>query len=343
MGCLCSTPAVEIATPSAVIAPSAHVKPSSNEDELTLPDSTLIWEPIVPLTERAVHPLFLSAVCQLEVVLPDRGSVKLADLYTYEVVFHFIKKHTEDTQISLVETLALMLLEDEETKAIMRPSSSSIPHSRPSSSSGRDSASSLTDISISIRHNFQARSPKEALRNILEKYVTWAGGAKPFHGPTNYFLSHAWSYKLGDLRDMCKQHYETVSGSEYKYFPIFYWIDIFAVAQNFTGDFQKHPDGNFPAVIRVSEGVVFTIHPWKNAIAPSRIWCLFEAVTAVEFGVNLELLVESEFRNTKMSKQQLLNSLQEAVSGLDVSKAKATVESDREMIIGMVKKREGGV
>jgi hypothetical protein len=34
-----------------------------------------------------------------------------------------------------------------------------------------------------------------------------------------------------------------VSGSEYKYCPVFYWIDIFAVAQNFTGDFQKHPDG----------------------------------------------------------------------------------------------------
>jgi hypothetical protein len=42
----------------------------------------------------------------------------------------------------------------------------------------------------------------QALRKILEKYMTWAGGPKPFHGPTNYFLSHAWSYKLGDLRDM---------------------------------------------------------------------------------------------------------------------------------------------
>ena len=50
-------------------------------------------------------------------------------------------------------------------------------------------------------------------------------------------------------------------------------IDIFAVNQNFTGDFTKHPDGNFPSVIRNSEGVVFTMFPWNAPIAPKRIWC----------------------------------------------------------------------
>jgi hypothetical protein len=33
-----------------------------------------------------------------------------------------------------------------------------------------------------------------------------------------------------------------------------------------------------------------------------------------------------------MTKEQLLSSLQEAVSGLDVGKAKATVESDRSVL-----------
>lgn len=44
--------------------------------------------------------------------------------------------------------------------------------------------------------------------------------------------------------------------------------------QNFTGDFTKHPDGNFPSVIRNSEGVVFTMFPWNEPIAPKRIWCV---------------------------------------------------------------------
>ncbi len=41
--------------------------------------------PIVPLTERAVHPFFLAAICQLQIDVPGRGMVKLGDLYTYEV------------------------------------------------------------------------------------------------------------------------------------------------------------------------------------------------------------------------------------------------------------------
>jgi hypothetical protein len=63
-----------------------------------------------------------------------------------------------------------------------------------------------------------------------------------------------------------------------------------------TGDFKLHPDGNFPAVIRKSQSVVFTIHPWTAPVAPTRIWCLFEALNAVELGVELEFQLDPEFR-----------------------------------------------
>ena len=42
-------------------------------------------DPVVPLVERAVHPLFLAAVSQIEVEMEGRGRVKLGDLYTHEV------------------------------------------------------------------------------------------------------------------------------------------------------------------------------------------------------------------------------------------------------------------
>lgn len=51
-------------------------------------------DPVVPLVERAVHPLFLAAVSQIEVEMEGRGRVKLGDLYTHEV------SQTLDTQLT---------------------------------------------------------------------------------------------------------------------------------------------------------------------------------------------------------------------------------------------------
>ncbi len=90
---------------------------------------------------------------------------------------------------------------------------------------------------------------------------------------------------------------------------------------------------------------------------------MFEAVTAVENNIELELLIDSgkmlvlisfffvelvlfssDFhKNSKMTKQQLLAGCQETVEALDVGKAQATVEQDRQLILGMVQKREGGI
>jgi hypothetical protein len=116
---------------------------------------------------------------------------------------------------------------------------------------------------------------------VMGTFNTLAGG-KPFCGQANYFLSHAWGYKLGDLRDLVRQHYENVTGKRYAYAPIYYWIDIFAVSQNFCGNFNGHPDGNFSSVIKDCESLVFTMQPWEMPLAPRRAWCLFEAVTAIK-------------------------------------------------------------
>lgn len=35
--------------------------------------------------------------------------------------------------------------------------------------------------------------------------------------------------------------------------PVFYWVDIFAVTQHFSGDFKDHPDSDFPGVIRAAK------------------------------------------------------------------------------------------
>lgn len=35
-------------------------------------------------------------------------------------------------------------------------------------------------------------------------------------------------------------------------------------------------------MIKASQAVLFTMHPWRSPVAPTRVWCLFEALTAVQ-------------------------------------------------------------
>ncbi len=128
-------------------------------------------------------------------------------------------------------------------------------------------------------------------------------------------FSHCWSYKLRDLITLLMRHYDaqpgTAGGRVYQ--PLYYWrvlqlapwgklrfdrtslcrVDIFAVQQNFKGDFKDHPDSDFPAVIRATQvgrkgsddiyteqiscpphtqAVLFTIMPWRAPLCVERVW-----------------------------------------------------------------------
>ena len=82
--------------------------------------------------------------------------------------------------------------------------------------------------------------------------------------------------------------------------------------------------------------MVFTIYPWREPIAPSRIWCLFEAMTASDLGVELQFQLDSDFKNQsqplKQLEQGLLKSL---VSDLDVGRAQV----ERAGQVGVIPKK----
>ncbi|KXZ43405.1 hypothetical protein GPECTOR_91g559 [Gonium pectorale] len=99
-------------------------------------------------------------------------------------------------------------------------------------------------------------------------------GKGSYFGKANYFVSHAWKYKFGDLAAMVEQ--EWLQGREG-----FFWVDILAVGQHFQGDFNKNPDSDFGSVIAGADGgLLLTIHPSAEPVTPTRVWCLFEIATA---------------------------------------------------------------
>ncbi|KXZ41996.1 hypothetical protein GPECTOR_227g503 [Gonium pectorale] len=154
-------------------------------------------------------------------------------------------------------------------------------------------------------------------------------------GPTSYFVSHAWSYTFSDLVSLVERHYEGLADTERgkKFVPVYYWVDILAVTQHFAGDFKDHPDSDFPGVIRASKAVLFTMYPWRSPIAPTRVWCLFEALTAVQSeGVELDVLLD-----TGGSKDTGVGTVLTVASSLDVRAAQASVPSDKAYIMGCIR------
>ncbi len=72
----------------------------------------------------------------------------------------------------------------------------------------------------------------------------------------------------------CPRSAETDGGR--LYVPVFYWVDIFAVTQHFSGDFKDHPDSDFPGVIRAAKvgrhaGLLhFSLH--TAYLTPAGVW-----------------------------------------------------------------------
>ncbi|KXZ51891.1 hypothetical protein GPECTOR_11g325 [Gonium pectorale] len=153
-------------------------------------------------------------------------------------------------------------------------------------------------------------------------------------GPTSYFVSHAWSYTFSGLVSLVERHYEGLADTERgkKFVPVYYWVDILAVTQHFAGDFKDHPDSDFPGVIRASKAVLFTMYPWRSPIAPTRVWCLFEALTAVQSEAQHAIQIATPAppcaHFVPPTSPACLGPLQEALMTTTLKKATAARDSD---------------
>ncbi|KAG2490840.1 hypothetical protein HYH03_010759 [Edaphochlamys debaryana] len=176
--------------------------------------------------------------------------------------------------------------------------------------------------------------PKYTPKQCAGGVMNWLDDGPSCFGTTAYFASHSWTYKFGELVSLLEGHYAAQPGTEggKVFVPIYYWVDIIAVTQHFSGDFKDHPDSDFPGVIRASQSVLFTMHPWRSPVAPTRVWCLFEALTALQCqGVGLDVILDmGSSRDTSPA------TLATVVRSIDVRASKAAVPADRYYLLGLI-------
>jgi hypothetical protein len=159
--------------------------------------------------------------------------------------------------------------------------------------------------------------------------------------------------------------------------PPYYWIDIFAINQHEGTDEKNEdmpgwdsmaPHRGFQRVIRntggqrvigntglpglVPPGLVLALQdPWDDPRIVHRVWCLYEMTTALSVdGGRVEGLIggkdlrnmREKFGPVRTPTSEFVK-IEEAISRIDVSDAKATKQQDREEIFKLIAEKTGGV
>jgi hypothetical protein len=156
-------------------------------------------------------------------------------------------------------------------------------------------------------------------------------------GTVTVFVSHTWSNPWGLVVGVARKF-----ASEFKeYHPgkeLYFWIDLFAIHQHTRCDnIRKIDILQLEAVVKSAVNVLLVCDERVKPL--TRVWCLFEIAITLPNGNYGKLQPRcGRLEGRKFVPIQDGDTLRAIADEIDLEKAEATVESDREMIFEMVKK-----
>lgn len=171
-------------------------------------------------------------------------------------------------------------------------------------------------------------------------------------GPASIMLSYTWGYTIGDIVDVLT-NYCTSNGLNPK--EMYVWICCLCINQHRVVELKKQKeDIPFDEFRKVFHGrvtsighVVAMMSPWTGPEYLTRVWCIFELFTAsmmedCELTIEMPKREREDFIKGLKHNEEHENKLFGVLSSTDVEKAKASVPSDRQSILDIVKNETGG-
>ena len=153
---------------------------------------------------------------------------------------------------------------------------------------------------------------------------------RPYVAPATVFCSHAWAYKL----DLSLDTLEAYAAQQDEPEKVYFWFDLF------TNDQHNSPalpqlwwKTTFQQAIERIGATCLILSPWRDPRPLTRAWCLWELLCAVQTqGKLFVLLPPSESQSFKAALNGNFDSIISALSKVDVHRAEAWRESDKQMI-----------
>jgi len=106
---------------------------------------------------------------------------------------------------------------------------------------------------------------------------THTPGGLPYFGPAQSFVSYGWHGTLiSELHDAMSSVRSSAD---------FFWIDVFAIAQNQDNEERKVNNredvSSFEAVVAATETTCLYWNPWATPTPLRRVWCLYEILCTI--------------------------------------------------------------
>eukprot|EP00554_Chaetoceros_debilis_P006376 CAMPEP_0194072624 /NCGR_PEP_ID=MMETSP0149-20130528/317_1 /TAXON_ID=122233 /ORGANISM="Chaetoceros debilis, Strain MM31A-1" /LENGTH=495 /DNA_ID=CAMNT_0038752521 /DNA_START=38 /DNA_END=1522 /DNA_ORIENTATION=+ len=170
-------------------------------------------------------------------------------------------------------------------------------------------------------------------------------------GPASIMLSYTWRYTIGDIVDVLTNYCKSNGLNQKK---LYVWICCLCVNQHrVVGMKKRKEDIPFEEFHNVFHGRVTSIghvlammSPWTGPEYLNRVWCIFELFTASKESCKVTIEMpkreREDFIERIMNDDEYANKLFSVLSSTDVEKAEASVLSDRENILNIVKNETGG-
>ena len=153
---------------------------------------------------------------------------------------------------------------------------------------------------------------------------------RPYVAPATVFCSHAWAYKL----DLSLDTLEAYAAQQDEPEEVYFWFDLFTNDQhNAPALPQLWWKTTFQQAIERIGATCLILSPWRDPRPLTRAWCLWELLCAVQTqGKLFVLLPPSESQSFKAALNYNFDSIISALSKVDVKRAEAWRESDKQMI-----------
>ena len=155
----------------------------------------------------------------------------------------------------------------------------------------------------------------------------------------NLFVSHAWSYKFGDLVDAIKHYTLKNPAPEGGWF---LWIDNITVSQHLEVKDSEFWSQGFKRVLESIGTALIVLDNWENPIWITRAWCLFEfwviLASEVQYSIILPAATEALFVESLKTEG---NSFLDIASTINLENAVAFLKSDEEIIKRTVRESIG--
>jgi tetratricopeptide (TPR) repeat protein len=169
-------------------------------------------------------------------------------------------------------------------------------------------------------------------------------------GIANVMLSYCWGNTVDEIIDVL-HHFVLKKDLDPK--KTYVWICCLCNNQHRVFERSKKkevvPFKEFQAIfegqVKGVDSIVALMSPWQNSLYLTRVWCIFELHTAHVNGCNIHIEMphkeREELKRTVLTSPEAFEGIFNALASTKIGEAKASVESDRTNILGIVEAGSG--